>query len=131
MDDRAAAIEPDAPGFLAAHHPFDQLDARALEQVAHDLEARRAAAGEPVLEPDQPVTHLHIVRRGAVEVRDRDGVLLARLGEGDVFGQNALAENVPLGRLGEPDDVAAAVVYLASDAASWVTGRTLVVSGGL
>jgi CBS domain-containing protein len=95
MDDRAAAIEPDAPGFLAAHHPFDQLDARALEQVAHDLEARRVAAGEPVLEPDQPVTHLHIVRRGAVEVRDRDGVLLARLGEGDVFGQNALAENVP------------------------------------
>jgi NAD(P)-dependent dehydrogenase (short-subunit alcohol dehydrogenase family) len=37
---------------------------------------------------------------------------------------------VPLGRLGTPDDVAAAVVYLASPAASWVTGQTLAVNGG-
>jgi CBS domain-containing protein len=93
MDDRAAdPTEPDAPGFLAAHHPFDQLSADALAQVAQDLEARSVAAGEQVLTPDQPVTHLHIVRRGAVEVRDRDGLLLARLGEGDVFGQYAMAE---------------------------------------
>jgi 7-alpha-hydroxysteroid dehydrogenase len=42
-----------------------------------------------------------------------------------------IASTVPLGRLGEPDDVAAAVVYLASDAASWVTGQVLNVSGGL
>lgn len=37
---------------------------------------------------------------------------------------------VPLGRLGTPDDIAAAVVYLASPAASWVTGQTLTVNGG-
>ncbi|WP_083914688.1 SDR family NAD(P)-dependent oxidoreductase [Ilumatobacter nonamiensis] len=37
---------------------------------------------------------------------------------------------VPLGRLGTPDDVANAVVFLASDAASWVTGQTLLVNGG-
>jgi len=42
----------------------------------------------------------------------------------------ALAEGVPLGRLGAPDDVAAAVVYLASPAGEWVTGHTLVVHGG-
>ncbi|MEM9606078.1 MAG: SDR family oxidoreductase [Actinomycetota bacterium] len=42
-----------------------------------------------------------------------------------------VAEGVPLGRLGTPEDVAAAVVYLASDAASWVTGQRLDVSGGL
>lgn len=42
-----------------------------------------------------------------------------------------VASTVPLGRLGEPDDVAAAVVYLASPAASWVTGQVLSVSGGL
>ena len=41
-----------------------------------------------------------------------------------------LASTIPLGRLGEPSDIAAAVVYLASDAASWVTGQLLVVSGG-
>ncbi len=38
--------------------------------------------------------------------------------------------NVPLGRMGEPEDIAAAVVYLTSPAASWVTGTTLSVTGG-
>lgn len=37
----------------------------------------------------------------------------------------------PLGRLGEPTDIAAAVDYLASERASWVTGTALVVDGGL
>ncbi len=41
-----------------------------------------------------------------------------------------LAKGVPLGRLGDPSDVAAAAVYLASPAGSWVTGQTLAVSGG-
>jgi NAD(P)-dependent dehydrogenase (short-subunit alcohol dehydrogenase family) len=36
----------------------------------------------------------------------------------------------PIGRLGEPEDVAWAVVYLVSDEASWVTGTSLVVDGG-
>ena len=40
-------------------------------------------------------------------------------------------EGYPLGRLGVPEDVAAAVGYLASDDASWVTGHVLVVDGGL
>jgi len=38
---------------------------------------------------------------------------------------------IPLGRMGQPDDVAAAVVYLASDEAGWVTGATLHVNGGM
>jgi NAD(P)-dependent dehydrogenase (short-subunit alcohol dehydrogenase family) len=37
---------------------------------------------------------------------------------------------VPLGRLGTPEDVANAVVFLASPAASWITGQTLLVNGG-
>lgn len=41
-----------------------------------------------------------------------------------------LVASIPLGRMGEPADIAAAVVYLASDAASWVTGQLLLVSGG-
>jgi 3-oxoacyl-[acyl-carrier protein] reductase len=38
---------------------------------------------------------------------------------------------IPLGRLGQPADVAAAVAYLASDEAAWVTGATLHVNGGM
>ena len=41
-----------------------------------------------------------------------------------------VAKAYPLKRLGEPEDVAAAALYLASDAASFVTGNTLVVDGG-
>ena len=43
----------------------------------------------------------------------------------------ALLANIPLQRLGKPADVAGAVAYLASDDASYVTGTTLVVDGGL
>ena len=42
-----------------------------------------------------------------------------------------VATNVPLGRLGTPEDVAASVVFLCSDAASWITGQTLVCNGGM
>ena len=41
-----------------------------------------------------------------------------------------LTATIPLGRMGAPDDIAAAVVYLASDAASWVTGQLLLIAGG-
>lgn len=40
------------------------------------------------------------------------------------------AERIPLERLGTPEDIAAGVLYLASDAASWVTGHCLVIDGG-
>ncbi|MBD5356161.1 MAG: SDR family oxidoreductase [Bacteroides sp.] len=40
-------------------------------------------------------------------------------------------ENYPLGRFGNPEEVAYAVVYLLSDAAAWVTGQSLVIDGGL
>jgi NAD(P)-dependent dehydrogenase (short-subunit alcohol dehydrogenase family) len=41
-----------------------------------------------------------------------------------------LAATIPLARLGTPDDIADAVIFLASDAASWVTGQLLLVAGG-
>jgi NAD(P)-dependent dehydrogenase (short-subunit alcohol dehydrogenase family) len=41
-----------------------------------------------------------------------------------------IARFYPLGRLGNPADVAQAVIFLASDSASYITGQTLSVSGG-
>ena len=45
--------------------------------------------------------------------------------------RQALVANVPLGRFGQPEDVAAAVVFLASPGAAYVTGTTLHVNGGM
>jgi NAD(P)-dependent dehydrogenase (short-subunit alcohol dehydrogenase family) len=45
-------------------------------------------------------------------------------------GGERVARAYPLKRLGEPEDAAAAALYLASDASSWVTGHTLVLDGG-
>ncbi|QZA06203.1 SDR family oxidoreductase [Mycolicibacter heraklionensis] len=44
--------------------------------------------------------------------------------------EQGLSGAIPLGRIGEPGDVADAVLFLASDAASWITGQTLVMDGG-
>jgi 3-oxoacyl-[acyl-carrier protein] reductase len=51
-------------------------------------------------------------------------------GLGDDFKQNAL-KNIPLARIGTPEDVAGAVAFLASDDASYITGHVLDVNGGL
>jgi 3-oxoacyl-[acyl-carrier protein] reductase len=45
-------------------------------------------------------------------------------------GQQAMIERIALRRLGKPEDIAHAVMFLASDYASWITGQTLAVSGG-
>ena len=39
--------------------------------------------------------------------------------------------NYPLGRYGEPEDIAYAIIYLLSDASSWVTGSNLIIDGGV
>ncbi|HEV7888369.1 MAG TPA: SDR family oxidoreductase, partial [Acidimicrobiales bacterium] len=44
--------------------------------------------------------------------------------------EEAIASKLPLHRLGEPEDIANAALFLASDAAGWITGHTLVVDGG-
>ncbi|MFJ3670118.1 SDR family oxidoreductase [Streptomyces sp. NPDC090106] len=45
-------------------------------------------------------------------------------------GEAEVAAGLPLGRIGEPEDVARAVVWLVSDAAEWITGADLLVDGG-
>lgn len=45
--------------------------------------------------------------------------------------REAIADQVPLGRIGRPADIADAIVHLASDRSSWVTGTTLDITGGM
>jgi NAD(P)-dependent dehydrogenase (short-subunit alcohol dehydrogenase family) len=45
-------------------------------------------------------------------------------------GEKRASAGTPLRRLGEPDDLAGAVIYLASKAGAWTTGQTIVVDGG-
>jgi 3-oxoacyl-[acyl-carrier protein] reductase len=45
--------------------------------------------------------------------------------------QGAMLANTPLGRLGDPEDVAGAVRFLCSDEAAFITGEVLLVDGGL
>ena len=57
---------------------------------------------------------------------------MSRLKPGDDW-EAILAQwgkNIPLGRVGRPEDVANAILFLASNAAAWITGTTLVVDGG-
>lgn len=53
----------------------------------------------------------------------------------DAYGMdssnNPDLENYPLGRYGQPQDIAHAIIYLLSDASSWVTGSNLIIDGGL
>ncbi|MFV2175247.1 SDR family NAD(P)-dependent oxidoreductase [Actinomadura sp. LOL_016] len=50
--------------------------------------------------------------------------------EGDLPANDVMARTIPLGRLGTPDDIAAAVAFLASEQAGFITGQVLGVNGG-
>jgi NAD(P)-dependent dehydrogenase (short-subunit alcohol dehydrogenase family) len=81
---------------------------------------------------------IHVTRQLACELAPgvrvnavAPGVVRTRLSEKLWRTEEAaVATRTPLGRIGEPSDVAAAVSFLAGDDASWVTGQTLVLDGG-
>ncbi|GAA4707967.1 SDR family oxidoreductase [Pseudonocardia yuanmonensis] len=81
---------------------------------------------------------IHLTRQLAFELAPRvrvnavaPGVVRTRLAELLwAEHEDRLRGALPLGRIGEPADVAEAIVFLASDAASWITGQTLVIDGG-
>jgi len=81
---------------------------------------------------------IHVTRQTALELGPKvrvnaiaPGVVRTRLAEllwRD--HERELSDALPLGRIGAPEDIGQAIVFLASDAASWITGDTLVIDGG-
>ncbi|MET7684311.1 SDR family oxidoreductase [Streptomyces sp. NPDC005423] len=59
-----------------------------------------------------------------------DTEMIQRFAESTPGGRDALVADEPIGRLGTPEEIAAAVLWLCSDAASFATGHALVVDGG-
>lgn len=68
---------------------------------------------------------MNAINPGMVET---EGLHKTGLAEGDFRRQ--VEAQTPLGRIGQPDDIAPAAVFLASDDARWITGETLYISGG-
>ncbi|MFI5953139.1 SDR family NAD(P)-dependent oxidoreductase [Cryptosporangium sp. NPDC051539] len=78
---------------------------------------------------------INLVKTLAVE-NARYGIRFNAVAPGSIdtparAGDDALAARVPLGRRGRPSDIANAAVFLASDAAAYITGQTVVVDGGV
>jgi NAD(P)-dependent dehydrogenase (short-subunit alcohol dehydrogenase family) len=77
---------------------------------------------------------LNVVSPGATNTelrQEREASLLKQMGEEKYRRrQQTVVRMYPLGRIGEPEDAAAAVVFLASDQAAWITGQVLSVNGG-
>jgi NAD(P)-dependent dehydrogenase (short-subunit alcohol dehydrogenase family) len=60
-----------------------------------------------------------------------DTPMIKRVSEGTAEGEARLIAQQPIGRMGRPEEIAAAVVWLSSDAASFVVGHALAVDGGM
>jgi NAD(P)-dependent dehydrogenase (short-subunit alcohol dehydrogenase family) len=81
---------------------------------------------------------IHVTKQLALELSPRvrvnaicPGVVRTRLAEALWKDhEEAVSGSTALGRIGEPADVAAAVAFLVSDEASWITGETMVIDGG-
>lgn len=71
-----------------------------------------------------PHTRVNAIAPGFIRT-DMYRDIVSRSSEADILSQ------IPLGRVGEPDDVARAAVFLASDDASYITGHVLNINGGL
>ena len=103
-----------------------------------------ASVGGIAVGPNLGVYHaskaalIHLTKQLALELAPKvrvnavaPGVVRTRLAEALwKEHEDAVSAVTPLGRIGEPSDVASAVAFLASDRASWITGETIVMDGG-
>ena len=69
---------------------------------------------------------VNAINPGMVET---EGVHTAGFAEGEM--RQEMEKQTPLGRIGQPEDIATAAVFLASSDSSWITGESLLITGGL
>lgn len=74
---------------------------------------------------------VNCIAPGAISIRTREQFVADGCPEDEIRQRFALGDKVPLGKLGDVDDIANAVVYLASEKAAYITGISLRVDGGL
>jgi NAD(P)-dependent dehydrogenase (short-subunit alcohol dehydrogenase family) len=72
-----------------------------------------------------------LVRTEAVEAAARERAAASGQSVEEVFAATLRKRPIPIGRIGEPADIAGLVVFLASPRASWITGSTFTVDGGI
>lgn len=122
----ARAMAPRRSGTIINLASTSAFTASTSPMVPYDM-SKSALRGMTVSAAHELAPHgvtVNAVAPGTVET----DLVRSLLGNEGLIGQ--AAERIPLGRLGQPHDVAGAIEFLSSPAASYITGHTLVVDGG-
>ena len=87
---------PEIVQYLRGLQAFDSLQPAQLGVAAQAIEIAYYRQGEDILVIGSDNPHLHIIRSGAVELRNEDGDMMTRLAEGDCFGFPSLMNSAPV-----------------------------------
>ncbi len=131
---RSAADDSAGGGWQHLEHRIDRWPHPTGRHVQYEASKAGliAITRSLALELGQRRIRVNAVAPGAIHTLGEDGALGAMATPGSATQVKAqLVSRIPLGRMGEPDDIARAVLFLVSRASEYVTGSTLVVDGGL